>query len=93
MSVLLTILAAAGEAADHADRAAEAGGHAAEEEHKSEAPFFIIGGVLAAFAIAISFYGMRTPDFPANSGAARGVMTVSLTLTLATMASIIYVAS
>ncbi len=86
MSVLATILAAA-------EHAAEAGGHAAEEEHKSEAPFFIIGGVLALFAVAISVYGMRKPDFPADAGAARGVMTLSITLTVATMASIIYVAT
>lgn len=86
MSVLATILAAA-------EHAAEAGAHAAEEEHKSEAPFFFIGGALAVFAVAISFYGMRKPDFPTNQSAARGVMTLGLTLTLATMASIIYVAS
>lgn len=92
MSVLATILAAAEHAAEAAE-AAEAGGHATEEEHKSEAPFFVIGGALALFAIAISAYGMRKPDFPGNAGAARGVMTLGLTLTLATMASIIYVAS
>jgi len=86
MSVLATILAAA-------EHAAEAGGHATEEEHKSEAPFFFIGGALAVFAVAISFYGMRNPDFPGNAGAARGVMTLGLTLTLATMASIVYVAT
>ncbi len=83
MSVLATILAAA-------EHAAEA---AAEHEEKSEAPFFIIGGVLAVFAVAISVYGMRKPDFPADASAARGVMTLGLTLTVATMASIIYVAS
>jgi hypothetical protein len=86
MSVLATILAAA-------EHAAEAGGHAAEEGHKSEAPFFLIGGALALFAIAVSVIGFKKPDFPGNAGAARGVMTLGLTLTLATMASIVYVAS
>lgn len=84
MSVLATILAAA----EHAAEAA-----AGEEEHKSEAPFFLIGGALAVFAIAVSVFGFKKPDFPNNAGAARGVMTLGLTLTLATMASIIYVAS
>ena len=83
MSVLATILAAA-------EAAAEAG---AEEEHKSEAPFFFIGGALAAFAIVISVIGFKKPDFPGTAGAARGVMTLGLALTLATMASIVYVAS
>ena len=76
-----------------AEHAAEAGGHAAEKEHKSEAPFFFIGGAFALFAVVISVIGFKKPDFPANAGAARGVMTLGLTLTLATMASIVYVAS
>lgn len=83
MSVLATILAAA----------AEAGEHAADEEHKSEAPFFWIGGALALFAVVISVVGFKKPDFPGSAGAARGVMTLGITLTVATMASIIYVAS
>ena len=92
MSVLATILAAAEHAAEAGEHGAAAGGHA-EEGHKSEAPFFFAGGALALFAIAISFYGMRKPDFPANASAARGVMTLGLTLTLAAMASIVYVAT
>ena len=90
MSVLATILAAA-EAGGHA--AAEAGEQAAEEEHKSEAPFFIVGGLLAGFAIVISVIGFKKPDFPGDATAARGVMALGITLTLATMASIIYVAT
>lgn len=83
MSVLATILAAAEAGAEHA----------AEEHEKSEAPFFLIGGALAAFAIVISVVGFKKPDFPGNSGQARGVMALSITLVLATMASIVYVAN
>ncbi|HWI06644.1 MAG TPA: hypothetical protein VNT54_03925 [Solirubrobacteraceae bacterium] len=90
MSLLATILAAAEAGGQHA---AEAGAHAGEEEHKSELPFFLIGGALTAFAIAISVIGMKKPDFPRTASAARGVMTLGIALTLATMASIIYVAS
>ena len=79
MSVVATILAAAE--------------HAAEEEHKSELPFFLLGGALALFAIVVSVFGFKKPDFPATASAARGVMTLGLALTVATMASIIYVAS
>ncbi len=86
MSVLATILATA-------EHAAEAGGHAADEEHKSELPFFVVGGVLALFAIVVSVIGFKKPDFPASAGAARGVMTLGITLTVATMASVLYVAS
>ena len=86
MSLLATILAAAEAGSEH-------GAHAGEEEHKSELPFFLIGGALTAFAIAVSVIGFKKPDFPSSASAARGVMTLGITLTLATMASIIYVAS
>ena len=86
MSLLATILAAA-------EHAAEAGGAHPEEAHKSETPFFLIGGLLTAFAIAISIFGFKRPDFPANEGAARGVMALSAGLVLATMVSIIYVSA
>lgn len=90
MSLLATVLAAA-EAGS--ERVAEAGAQAAEEEHKSETPFFVVAGVLVAFAIAISVIGMKQPDFPRSASAARGVMALSATLVLATMVSIIYVST
>jgi len=72
--------------------AAEAAGeHAAEEEHRSELPFFIAGAVLVLFAFALSVVGFKRPDFPGTSGAARGVMALTVALVLATMGSIIYV--
>lgn len=82
MSVLATILAAAEQAAE-----------AVEHEEKSETPFFFAGGALALFAIVVSVIGFKRPDFPASAGAARGVMTLGVTLTLATMATVLYVAS
>jgi hypothetical protein len=80
MSLMSTILAAAEHSAD-----------AGAEHHKSELPFFVVGGCLALFAVAISVIGFKRPDFPGNAGAARGVMALSITLVLATMVSIIYV--
>ncbi len=80
---LSTVLAAAEQGAKHA----------AEEEHKSEAPFFIAGAVLVAFAIAISVVGFKRPEFPGNSGAARGVMALSALLVAATLFSAIYVSA
>ncbi|MGI8730307.1 MAG: hypothetical protein ACR2LK_10025 [Solirubrobacteraceae bacterium] len=70
--------------------AAEAG--AAAEEHKSEVPFFVAGLLLAVFAIAISVFGFKRPDFPATAAAARGVMTVGTLFVAAAIFSAVYVA-
>jgi hypothetical protein len=82
---LSTILAAA-------EHGAEAAGAHAEEEHKSEAPFFIAGAILVTFAIIVSVIGFRKPDFPNTAGAARGIMALSATLVAAALFSAIYVA-
>jgi len=77
-----TILAAA-------EHTAEAGA----EHEKSELPFFIAGGCLAAFAVLISVIGFKKPDFPGSAGAARGLMALSTAIVLATMISIVYVSN
>jgi hypothetical protein len=88
MSVMSTILAVS----EHAAGAAEAAGeHAAEEHHKSEAPFFVAGAVLVLFALTVSVFGFKRPDFPGSAAAARGVMALSVTLVAAAAASIVYV--
>ena len=86
MSVIATIIATT-------EQAAKAGAEHAEEAHKSELPFFLLGGVLVAFAIVISVVGFKKPEFPATGGAARGVMVLGTGLVLATMVSIIYVST
>jgi DMSO reductase anchor subunit len=68
-----------------------AAAEAAAEHEKSEAPFFIAGGVLAGFAVLISVIGFTRPDFPDSSGAARGVMGLGTVMVIATMAAIIHV--
>ena len=75
-----------------AEQTGAAAEHAAEEAEKSEVPFFIAGGLFAAFAVAISVYGFKKPDFPATASAARGVMTVSTILMLTAVSTAIYVA-
>jgi hypothetical protein len=77
-----TILAAA-------EHTAEAGA----EHEKSELPFFILGGSLAAFAVLVSVIGFKKPDFPGSAGAARGLMALSTAIVLATMISIVYVSN
>jgi hypothetical protein len=66
---------------------------AAEAAKKSELPFFLAGGALATFAVIISVIGFKKPDFPADAGAARGVMALSIALVLAAMSAIVYVSN
>jgi hypothetical protein len=57
-------------------------------EEGSKTPYYIAGGVLAAFAVIISAIGIRGHDtFPASKGAMRAVMAVAAVLVIATMAS------
>jgi hypothetical protein len=79
----LTLILAAAEVAEHA---------AGEEHHKSEMPFFVSGGLLATYAVVVSVYGFRDPDFPDNAAAARGVMSVGIVLSIAAVFCAIYVA-
>jgi hypothetical protein len=84
-----TILAVA----EHAAGATGEHAKGAVEHHKSETPFFVAGVILVSFAILISVVGFKQPEFPGNSGAARGVMALSVTLVLAAMISIVYVST
>jgi hypothetical protein len=59
-------------------------------EEPSKTPFHVLGGVLAAYAVLISFVGLRSgATFPGTPRARAGVMAVSTMLVLATMASAI----
>jgi hypothetical protein len=66
---------------------------AVEESGHSETPFFIAGGLLAAFAVLISALGFTRPDFPGTAVAQRAVIGTGATLVVLTMAMIIYIAS
>jgi hypothetical protein len=81
----LTLLLAA------AEHAAGAAGEVVEHE-RSEVPFFIAGGSLASFAVLISVFGFKRPDFPATAAAARGVMTAGSLLFFMAVSTAIYVA-
>lgn len=81
MSAIMTILAAA-----------EAAGEHAKEAEKSEVPFFIAGGAWALFAVIISVVGFKRPEFPETSGATRGVMLASVFGWITAVSVAIYVA-
>jgi hypothetical protein len=51
----------------------------------SKAPFFIGGGVLAAWAVVLATLGLRSPTFPGGSGGQRAVMAISLAFAAAAM--------
>jgi hypothetical protein len=64
---------------------------AAEEGHESpKTLFYVCGGLLAVWAVAVSVVGIRAHEsFPSSRGTARGVMAISVLLILAAMASAI----
>jgi hypothetical protein len=63
-----------------------------EVEEPSKTAFYILGGLLAAFAVALGSLGIVRHDFPASRGAARGVMALAVVLVLGTMASAVLTA-
>jgi hypothetical protein len=65
---------------------------AAEEAETSKTLFYVCAGLLAGWAVLLSLFGLRSPDFPGSDGAARGVMTVSVVLVAATVAASIITA-
>jgi hypothetical protein len=62
------------------------------EEESSKTPFYILGLVAAAWAIALFAVGMRSPSFPGSPGAQRGVIAVSVLVVVGAMASAVLTA-
>jgi hypothetical protein len=60
---------------------------AAEKAEPSKTAFYVFGGALAVWAVALGFIGLRSPDFPGSERRARGVMAISAVLVVAAMAA------
>jgi plastocyanin len=60
---------------------------------KSKVAFYIFAGLLAAWAVFVSFAGLRRPEFPNTPQIARGVMGISIALPVATAAAAVLTAS
>ena len=58
----------------------------------SKVPFYIAGGVLAAWAVALAVFGVRHPGFPASRSGRRGVIAVSALLVAGAMSMAIVTA-
>jgi hypothetical protein len=65
---------------------------AAEEAEPSKVPFFICGGLFAAWAIVMFLVGMRSETFPGGQRGERGVIAVSVVFMLAAMATAVITA-
>lgn len=55
--------------------------------------FYIAGGVLAAWALLVSFLGVRREDFPGNDRTARLVGAISVLLVAVAIGSAIYLSA
>jgi hypothetical protein len=60
---------------------------AAEEAEPSKTGFYVVGGVLAVWAVVLGLIGLRSPDFPGSERGVRGVITISAVLVVAAMAA------
>jgi hypothetical protein len=59
----------------------------ADAKEPDKTGFYIAGGVLVIWALAVTFYGMRTEKWPPSLGGQRVVLLVSVLLVAAAMAS------
>jgi plastocyanin len=53
----------------------------------SKVPFYVMGGILASWAVLLAAIGLSRADFPGSGGRARGVMAISAVLVLGTVTS------
>jgi plastocyanin len=53
----------------------------------SKVPFYILGGLLASWAVVLSAFGLSHADFPGSPARGRAVMGISAVLMLATVTS------
>jgi hypothetical protein len=66
---------------------------AEEAEHTSHTAFYIAGCALAAWAVIVSFVGIRGgQNWPSSAGAANGIMAISALLVVAACATAVITA-
>ena len=65
---------------------------AEEAAEPSKTPFYVLGGLLAAWAVVVAAVGITQPDFPRARGLMGGVIGFSLVLAVATMTAAVVTA-
>ena len=60
---------------------------AVDEHEPDKAPFYILGGLLAVYAVVLGFIGIRSETFPGSSGGQRAVMGISGVLVVLALGS------
>ncbi|MGO9960858.1 MAG: hypothetical protein ACLP50_33585 [Solirubrobacteraceae bacterium] len=55
----------------------------------SKVPFFILGGLLVVWAVALAALGLSRPGFPSDAGGARTVMGISFVMIVLAIGSAI----
>lgn len=65
---------------------------AEEAAEPSKTPFYVLGGLLALWAVAVAAVGITQPQFPRTAGITRAVYAISAVLVLAAMASAVVTA-
>jgi hypothetical protein len=63
----------------------------AAAESTSKTPFYVLGGLLAVWAVLVSAVGIMRPDFPSNRGGLVGVSVLTAVLVVGAMASAVVI--
>lgn len=64
-----------------------------EEAPPDYTGFYVVGGIVAAFAVLISVIGFMKPDFPGSNAVGGVVLGLGTVLAAAAMATAVYVSS
>jgi hypothetical protein len=65
----------------------------APETEPSKTAFYVLGGLLAVWAVVVSFIGLRAPaTFPGSAGGRAGVMAITTVLVAAALAAAVITA-
>ena len=61
-------------------------------EETSKTLFYVLGGLLAVYAVLLSAYGMSKPDFPGTDGAMKATIGATVLLVVAAGAAVLITA-
>ena len=64
----------------------------AAEEHSDHTPFYVIGAVLAVWAVVLGVAGITRPGFPSNKAGRQLVIGITALLVVATTSSAVITA-